>query len=197
MVEKSFEQFWRSAETFSIHGTPGPIANRLGNEEMLWHLYTHMLTEEMRAIRIVDLVQFSESFVAQIDWEHMRHDYPKVLNTLVLLHFVTPLSAELQQKIGLPLGKKPHGIDSMLSDWPPKLSLQNWQGQTLVNVLKGTLFPSEATLKLYYGLENNRSIVWYRAIQHPLRVVLWSIKQRFAWRSARPMPHGTIKVDRI
>jgi hypothetical protein len=47
-------------ETAVAYPFAGQTAHMLGCEEMLWHLYAHMVSEHTRLIRIVDVVGFAE-----------------------------------------------------------------------------------------------------------------------------------------
>ena len=78
----------------------GFTAYTLGYEDMLWHLCQHMVLAAgvfgpNRLIWVADIVSFAEHFVAEIDWERIKEQYSLVLNTLSLLHFITPLSDTL------------------------------------------------------------------------------------------------------
>ena len=90
-VEQSFDDFWNSAETFTLNNQ---AIHRLGDEAMLWHLATHMLSEPMRAIRIVDVVAFAEQRCSTIDWAYIRQVHPRILTLLSTLHHLSPLVGE-------------------------------------------------------------------------------------------------------
>lgn len=173
---KSFEELWKTAVPYSF---AGQTTRMMGYEDMLWHLYRHMIAEHTRLIRIVDIVGFAEQCAQEIDWRRVQAETPRVLAALSVLHFVMPLSARLRETAGIPDGPEPGGADLMLQDWPP-LPRHLWAGKSSREIWQKTFFPTEASLRLYYGVPVNRSPGFVRWLRHPMQILAWYGQRRFA-----------------
>lgn len=176
--EKQMADLRRPFLPFTVNGVP---ALTLTPDETLWHLYRHMTLEPVRLMRIVDIVGLAEKYVGQIDWSFVRSVYPEVLEMLSLLHFVSPLSAELRQAAGIEIGPKPAGAERPLQDWPPVPRAQ-WNRMRKRDILVQTFFPSEFSLRMYYGMGSSRSIFWHRWLRHPWQIVRWTVQRRVTQR---------------
>ena len=173
-AEKQMADLRRPFLPFTVGDVP---AFTLNPDEMLWHLYRHMILEPARLMRIVDIVSSAEKFAGQIDWDFVRSVYPEVLEMLSLLHFVSPLSTELRQMAGIEIGPKPVGAERPLQDWPPVPRVQ-WNRMRKRDILAQTFFPSEFSLRMYYGVGSRRFIFWHRWLRHPWQIVRWTIQRR-------------------
>jgi hypothetical protein len=155
----------------------GLTAYTLGYEDMLWHLCQHLcvinaLFGRCRLIWAADIVSFAERFATEIDWEQVKARYPLILNTLSLLHFMTPLSETLLAQAPLKIGRAPQGIGEDFRGWPnASLAAQRRKGYW--RILRDSFFPSEWWLRLYYGLGSARPLFWYRWVRHPLHILGW------------------------
>ena len=149
-------------------------AQTLHPDEMLWHLYQHMMSEVMRLIRIVDLVGFAETMQHEINWGYVHQVFPKIIEVLSLLHYVTPLSNSLREVAQIPLGKRPSGAKRPLHDWPPA-PRSTWHNKSKKEIYQSTFFPSEFSLRMYYGIGAHRSAFWQRTIIHPAQIIRWYI----------------------
>jgi len=174
----SFDQLWRASRPLMIHGRP---ARALGPVDMLWHLQTHLLAERTKLIRLVDLVGYAEHVALEADWARIRREVPKALAALSVLQYVTPLSETLSRTAGIPRGKRPAGTELALHDWPP-LPRQYWPGWSRREILRQTFFPSELSLRMYYGVASNRRIFWHRWLLHPLQILVWYFSRRLKFR---------------
>jgi hypothetical protein len=165
-------------QPFSL-GT-GITAYTLGHEDMLWHLCRHMLDNATvfyptRLVWVADIVSYAEYFADAIDWGKLRRQYPVVLNTLSLLHFLTPLSDALRNQASLSLIRTPQGIGAEFQGWPRSaLAAQRHKGY--FRILHDTFFPSEWWLRLNYGLGSDQPLWWHRWVRHPLDILGW-VKQ--------------------
>ncbi len=173
---KPFAELWKTAVSYPL---ATQTAHMLSHEDMLWHLYTHMVSEHTRLIRIVDMVAFAEKFAQEIDWQLVKQQTPQVMAALSVLHFVMPLSDELRQTAGIATGPQPDGADVMLQDWPP-LPRHLWGGKSRREIWQATFFPTEASLRLYYGIPVDRSITSCRWIRHPAQIMAWYVQRRVA-----------------
>ncbi len=164
---------------FEVNGTP---AYTLGYEDMLWHLCQHVayhanVWEPIRLIWVADIVGFAERFASQIDWARLRQQYPLVLNTLSLFHFITPLSETLLRLSAIKIGHYPQGLGEEFQGWP-RTSLAQQHAKGLGRILYDSFFPSEWWLRLHYGLDSAQSLFWYRWFRHPFHI-LGRLKQFF------------------
>jgi hypothetical protein len=156
---------------FSLGST---TAYTLGYEDMLWHLCHHMIihgiAKPMRLIWVADIVGFADRFLEQIDWEHIRHHYPMVLNTLSLLQSVMPLREALLDRASIKTGRQ---AQSVAADFEPRPQVlpTRWRRKGYWPVLHHTLFPSELWLRMYYVLDATRWLFWYRWVRHPLEML--------------------------
>jgi len=158
--------------TFSINDL---TTCTLGYEDMLWHLCQHfsLMGQPLRLIWVADIAGFAERFAAEIDWARLERQYPLVLSTLSLLHFITPLSPALLEQIPLKIGPAPPGVGLEFQGWPrSSLSAQQFKGYR--QILRDTFYPPEWWLRLYYGLGAVRSSFWYRWLIHPWRILSWA-----------------------
>jgi hypothetical protein len=148
-------------------------------EDLLWHLYQHMILEPIRLIRFVDFVSVAECFRREIEWDYVRTACPIIVDTLSLFHHVSPLSDELRLLGQINIGKRPNGASQPLIDWPPAPRAQ-WRNMRSYEILKRTFFPSEFALRVYSGRGSGRSIAWHRWLIHPWSVFVWYLKRRFS-----------------
>lgn len=158
-------------------GVEGVIGHTLGYEELLWHLCQHLRFHATvflpwRLIWVADIVGLVERFAAQLDWERMARRYPEALDTLSLLHWLTPLPQSLLVQVRLPLGVRPSGVGEDFDGWPRHaLAAQRakgWRG-----VLRNTLWPAEWWLRLHGGLSAAAPLWRRRWLQHPLEIAGW------------------------
>jgi hypothetical protein len=163
----------------------GQTAYTLGYEDMLWHLCRHLTShvnawESGRLIWVADIVSFAERFIAEIDWERIRHQHPAVLDTLSLLHFMTPLSDELLREASIRIGHMPRGIGVDYEGWP-RTRRVDWRERGYQRVLRDTLCPSEWWLRLRYMLGSARPLFWYRWVRHPLYILGHGVRACLEW----------------
>jgi hypothetical protein len=153
----------------------GLTAYTLGHEDTLWYLCQHLVShvnvwESGRLIWVADIVSFAERFSPEVDWEQIRRQHPAVLDTLSLLHFMTPLSEELSSRAGVEIGRAPKGIGVEYGGWP-RTGTMDRREREYGSVLRATLVPSEWWLRLRYSLGSARHLFWYRWVRHPLYIL--------------------------
>ena len=155
-------------------------AYTLGYEDMLWHLCQHMtwnasVFRPTRLIWIADIVTFAEHFVHEIDWPRLQAHYPLVLNVLSLIHFMTPLSEALLNQAPIKIGQAPQGIGVHFQGWPSS-SIASQKEKGYRRILHDTFFPSEWWLRLHYGVDTTRPLLWYRWVRHPFDILGWTVQ---------------------
>ncbi|CAG0927379.1 hypothetical protein TFLX_00419 [Thermoflexales bacterium] len=166
------EQKWQALQPFALADV---TARALGNEDMLIHLCQHLTShvnawDSPRLIWVADIVSWAERYATAIDWERLRQQYPPVLNTLSLLHAMTPLSENLRSCAKIKVGKAPSGIGIDFQGWP-RIPRTAWRAKGYRRVWFDTLYPSDWWLRLRYRLGCTRSLAWYRWVRHPLYIM--------------------------
>ena len=170
-----FDDLVGKAIDFQIGDVP---ARTLGYEDMLWHIYRHaigppLLASPLRFIHLADLVSLVEARFEQIDWESLRHCYPQVYQILPLLHFLTPWSQPVLDRLNFLSHFKPLqqvGLD--YQGWPRhrlRLGVRKADWETL----KQTLLPPEWWQRLYYAAGGRGDWLWARYIRHPFHLAEW------------------------
>jgi hypothetical protein len=164
--------------SFSL-GADGTVGWTLGYEDMLWHLCQHLIEStnilsSICLIWVADIVSFVERFTEQIAWDRIKTQYPIVLNTLSLLHFLTPLSDVVIRQAQLNLGKEPVG---MWDDFrkPPRITPEEQMGKGYAETIRNGITPTEWWLRLHYGLGSVQPITWHHRLSH-----LIYLSKRFA-----------------
>jgi len=163
-----------AAIPFAIEGV---TAYTLGYEDMLAHVYRHMLEAAVftpiRLIWVADMVSLAERFTAEIDWARVA---PCACNALALFHWLTPLSEELLSAASINVGNPRGGIGDHLGwdfqGWP-RSSLAAQREKGYAGILRDTFYPPEWWLRLYYGLGSGPALWWGRLVRHPLHILGW------------------------
>jgi hypothetical protein len=160
-------------------------AYTLGPDDMLRHLCRHLTShvnvwDYGRLIWVADIVSWAERFVSQIDWQHIRSRQRDIIDTLSLLHFMTPLSEELLDRAGIEIGQAPEQIGEEYQGWP-RVDRSIWRAKGSWRVLHDTLLPSEWWLRLRYRLGSSRPLFWYRWIRHPLYILGHVVRVAAEW----------------
>ena len=152
---------------------------------MLCHLCQHLTShvnvwDFARLIWVADLVSWAERFALQIDWERIRRQQRDIINTLSLLHIMTPLSEELLDRAGIETGRAPLQIGDEYQGWP-RADRADWRAKGSWRILHDTLCPSEWWLRLRYKLGSFRPLFWYRWIRHPLYILGHVVRAAAEW----------------
>jgi len=154
-------------------------AKTLGYEDMLWHIYRHaigppLLASPLRFIHIADLVSLVEARFKQIDWGRLIECYPQVYQVLPLLHYLTPWSPQVMEKLSFELNKAPQDVGLDYQGWPRHRLRRG--GQFIDwEVVKQTIAPPEWWQRLYYAAGGRSA--WFRAryIRHPIHLLEWLV----------------------
>lgn len=174
-----FDRLSAAAQDFSLDGIP---ARTLGWEDMLWHVHGHtfglppQLTEEFFLIGVADLVSIVERFHGEIDWEKIHRQYPRLYHALPALHFLTPWSDQVIERMGFQVDNAPRGAIREYQGWPLK-SRRMGKRQGGVPFLRETFFPSEWWLRVHYGSGGKIVLFINRWIRHPLNVLKWVVSR--------------------
>ena len=171
---RRFEHLFGTAVEFHIGDAP---AQTLSHEDMLWHIYRHaigppLLASPLRFIHIADLVSLVETKFEQIDWDRLIYFYPQVYQILPLLHFLTPWSQPVLDRLHFDVSRSPGQVGLDYQGWPRhRISrpgqFVDWE------TIKQTIIPPEWWLRLYYAAGDQSSWRWARTIRHPVHLVAW------------------------
>ncbi len=160
----------------------------LGYAETLWYLCQHLIesTNVFSApglIWVADIISLVERLGAQIDWARIRSTFPQVLDTLALLHFLTPLSDAVLARAQITIGAEPRDLWPMFEKLPRTTPEEQMQ-QGYRRTLRAAIFPSAWWVRLHLGLGSARPLRWYHRAQYwkYLAVRFAHVQQR-QWRA--------------
>jgi len=143
-----------------------------GHVDMLRHLTAHLLEpgEHTRLISVVDVLAYCVKYHPEIDWAHLRREWPRVVNTIALLHYLVPLPAQLAALRPPDSAARPQGAGVGFS---PLGSLRRDPRQWL-SLWSTLLYPSPWWMHAYYGVPPGRSLAPTRWLRHAPRVAYWT-----------------------
>jgi hypothetical protein len=152
-------------------------ARTLGYEDMVWHVYRHaigppLLASPLRFIHIADLVSLVETKFEQIDWERLIRCYPQAYQILPLIHFLTPWSQPILDKLHWDVFRSPKFVGLDYQGWPRRRLRRSRQFIDWAT-LKQTIAPPEWWQRFYYGAGSRGTWLWTRFIRHPVHLVEW------------------------
>ena len=153
-------------------------ARTLGYEDMLWHIYRHalgppLLASPLRFIHIADMVGLIEAKHEQIDWKQLKLRYPQIIRIIPMLHFLSPFSRILIEKLGCDTPKMPKDVGQDYQGWP-RVRMTGQFNQDGWEVVIHTIAPPEWWLRLFYAASGQSGWLWARFIRHPLHLIEWS-----------------------
>ncbi|MDH3375622.1 MAG: nucleotidyltransferase family protein [Gammaproteobacteria bacterium] len=152
--------------------------NTFGHIDMLRHLCLHAFepAAETRLAGVADIVGYAAHFVADIDWSEIVTEWPRITNTLTLLHYVTPLPDSLALFKPPPEHLAPegigHGIEPISHILGRKTSVRR--------LLKELLYPPEWWLRGYYAAPLTLSPMYLRWGKHAPRLGRWAARRLWA-----------------
>ena len=163
-----FETLRQTAVSFEMSGVTGYT---LGYNEMLAHVYRHMLEDAMhRHLRLVnwaDLVSIAEQFADQIDWARVA---PSIKLALAMMHYLTPLSDALIRTAAIHIDNVLPPADSdyfwQYHGWP-RVAVSQEPEESFASILRKSFCPPLWWLGLFYGLNKNQTVIPGRLVLHP------------------------------
>jgi hypothetical protein len=164
----SMERLSSAPQSFLVEDRP---ASTLGHVDMLCHLARHVAecASLLRLIWVVDIVGYATRYRDAIPWAEVRGRCPFVLNTLSLLHMVTPLPDELLEQVTPARAEGLRGIGVSCKPLTEIVKLN----RPVRAIARDVFDPSDWWLRLYYGLGDESPLGWHRRVTHPLRVGYW------------------------
>ena len=152
----------------------------LGHEHMLHQVCLHLAGLHpgavLKLINVLDVVLYAEKYIGEIDWARVARDYPHVVNTLRCLHYIVPLSASLQSKVG---GVPQAALEGVGETMQPFVMISNSK-QPLLQKLSALLAPPEWWMYLYYNVDPDKSLLITKLVRHPLNVIFWVGKRLYS-----------------
>ena len=145
----------------------------LGHTDMLHQISRHLEGLHpgavLKLINVLDVVQYAEQYIDEINWQEIKTDYAHVINTLRCLHLISPLSDRLQNEIGGVTNAQPSGIGEIMLPLSTIFNQRSSVKQKFTLLFK----PSDWWLYLYYNSSPTNSLWVIKYIRHPLRVITW------------------------
>jgi hypothetical protein len=171
-----YERLAASARPFEVCGQ---TVYSLGLEDMLGHIYRHaagppLLLSDLRFISLADITTLVERYFEQINWPLLRRRYPQVWNILPLLHYLTPWSMPIIERLDLDVFHEPQGVSLPYTGWPRRHAFPHdvrWNRR----LLRNTFNPPEWWLRLFYGVNTPLGAAYARYLRHPLHVLEWRL----------------------
>lgn len=130
----------------------------------------------LKLINVMDVIGLAEMIHEKGQWAQLKAQYPHVINTLRCLHLLTPLPATLQAELAPMPSKVPDGVGQIMVSMRTALLTKG----TLRQKLRPMLSPSDWWLYLYYNVDPDKSLLWIKAVRHPLRVTNWLLRRLYS-----------------
>ena len=142
----------------------GRFGLALGHIDMLRHLSQHAFepARRVRLIHLYDLWRYQSVFRDEIDWRHIQARFPEVMIVLHLIAYVFSSAAKAPENApaGTGFGMVPLSEITAANISPfAKLS--------------EVFSPPAWWLHGHYGIPPERSLLFCRAVRHPLTVLRW------------------------
>lgn len=137
----------------------------LGLEDQLFHLCHHAIAEQegfppLRLISVTDILNYSERYYQQLDWEYISQKYPLVPHTISTLQLLRPLPNPILQTAGISRVNRLSGVGAEYTGWP-RFPFYHWKKLGRLAFLRATFFPSAWWLHLHYAAPRRANLVVY------------------------------------
>jgi hypothetical protein len=171
----SMEELSEAPQEFLIEGR---TARALGHMDMLYHLCRHTAERGLllRLIWVADLVGYATRYREAIDWVDLRRRYPFVPNALSLMHLITPLPDSLVEHVKPARGQRLRGVGVVCKP----LSAILTRNRPVRDIWRDLFDPSDWWLRVYYEVDRDSSLWWYRWVRHPAQVGFWLARRTVA-----------------
>ena len=184
----------RSLDTATPLEIDGVPARTLCLEEMLVHVYLHgfrppLTYEPFRFVHVADLVSLVERFVDTVRWPRVRALCPEMDTVLAALHSLTPWSADVVDRLALPLRAHTDRPGVPYRGWPQR-RLRTVAWREVPGLVRDTLWPSGWWVQVHYGRAHGSGYWRTRLLDHPRRLLGWvrAYWHAFRVRRGRPAP---------
>jgi hypothetical protein len=150
----------------------------MGHADMLNHLCHHTFEpcERIKLGAVADIYGYASRYHNEIDWSSLQVNYPRVINTLRWLHFLTPLPKVLRDNVGVPDCKPPSGVGEGFL--PLSITLES--AKPVMWKLRQIFCCSDWWLANFYEVAPEKSLLQVKIIGHPIRVAVWFYRRLWA-----------------
>jgi hypothetical protein len=125
---------------------------------------------------VADLVGYASRHVADIDWERISRQHPRVTNLLRLVHLLQPLPASLR----FLLGRTPDVPAESVGRGPEPLGSLSRERRSWTGTVSALVYPSEWWMRGYYAVEPGRGLGVVRWGRHVPRLAFWIARRLLA-----------------
>jgi hypothetical protein len=152
---------------FQTFACGGRQAQTLRAEDMLWHVFAHAFVvdvlrpPQVRLISVADVIAAVEQWVDVLDWDRLRHMYPRAVRALPLIGQIVPWSAGVERRLGCCL--PPRTVRAC-----QRSTSRLWRAA----FSRGTWWPAAWWFDVRYGADGRGRRIWSRLITHPASVML-------------------------
>lgn len=143
------------------------VVNALGHVDMLRHLCRHTL-ELSRVIKlgaVLDTLAYADRFADSIDWPWLTCAHPEVITTLKMFGYLIHWPENLGKYVASPEMPCPSGVGIGMM---PLSRIRH--GDSMYRML---FDPSDWWLRGYYNIPMDRSVMFTKAITHPIQIGRW------------------------
>lgn len=166
-LAEDLETLRQTAVPFQVEGI---TAYTLGYNEMLTHVYRHMMDDallrHLRLINWADLVSVAEQFVNEINWTRIA---PCIRSALGMIYHLTPLTDNLIRAADIKIDDALQEVGTEnfwhYSGWP-RSGMILGRTDTIGNILRQSFFPPAWWLCFFYGLNERQVVMPGRLVLH-------------------------------
>jgi hypothetical protein len=153
-------------------------ALRFNHTDMLRHLCRNLAepAPETKLIFVTDIYAYLTQFAHEIDWDKLHRKYLHVINALRCLHYLSPLTDMLREKLRPSPSLPPSGVGQGIYT----LSSVPWSSREPKRIIRALWSIANAPpwwLHVYYGVDPEKSIAVTRYITHPMRIFYWVLRR--------------------
>jgi hypothetical protein len=153
----------------------GPAGVTLSHGDMLHHLTRHAFEPAhcVRLVHLYDIWRYQAIFRPYIDWRDVATRFPDVLVALTLVDQVFPRRLKGNHQPGAAEQKRPSGTGQGMM---PLSEIAASRTGTLAK-LSALFAPPEWWLHGFYGVPLDSSLLFCRAVRHPMTLARWLLKR--------------------
>ena len=156
----------------------GRFTHSMGHADMLKHLCHHTFepAEKIKLGAIADIYGYATKYHAEINWNDVRSNHPRVINTLRCLHFLSPLPDSLNKIVTPPRIPPPDGVGFCF----PPLSTIFIKSRSATDKFQKIFNCSSWWLHIFYVVKPEKNIFITRYIRHPSKIISWLTRRILA-----------------
>jgi hypothetical protein len=153
----------------------GPAGVTLSHGDMLHHLTRHAFEPAhcVRLVHLYDIWRYQAIFRPYIDWRDVATRFPDVLVALTLVDQVFPRRLKGNHQPGATEQKGPAGTGYGMM---PLSEIAAMQASARAK-LSALFSPPDWWLHGFYGVPLDNSLLFCRAVRHPMTLARWLLKR--------------------